>query len=691
MLQVPTAGSVVEFLHANIVQIAFVLEDNNGKLRLLLPNRREMPLHQNRLLPWFGPSYKADLSKEEIVQILNKHQGAREKIAEEINVFELWEISSPELNVAKAQWFSELIFSEPSVDHISACARALFNFKSHFKFNGKEFEIFSAEYVADRIEAEKSIRAKEKFVKQTMAWFSVLWDIHCKKRKLEDVEEHEYPSDDVILQIKNLLMLRLANPEHDQPLWKSLTKLISDDIHLALFLATAWELVPPHYNYLLDVAGYSANDTWANQFEKETQVLNKLARRELENKLDYPFISIDGVSTSDIDDAFYIEEDGENYRLFVALSCPALNWNFGTPLDKTVASRATSLYLPEGSHHMLPECLGTNTYSLKSDSPKQALIFNCLISKDGKVIEFTPSICTVNIAENLTYFEAEDILTGKNELENNRASKYSKQLILACDLAKARKELRVLQGAVIIEKPEPKVVLNYENNDVVVSIEEEENIGDANLLVSEIMILANASIGAFAIKNDFSLLYRTQDITIPREYVGVWTQPHKIAKIIRALTPAKIETSPRQHVGIGEAAYAPVSSPLRRYQDLINEAQVVHFIQNASPKWSKEELENLALQLSIRLESVGQVQKTRPRYWKLLYFKQQGDRKWWDGVITDENDNFVWVNLVKEQIFLRARRNLFSERTHPGTELQVRINKVNPLRNEMHLAETMDF
>ena len=66
----PAPGCVVEYLEGNAVQIALITEEAGGRLRLLLPNRRETRLNAPRLLPWLGPMYSADLGKEDAVRLL---------------------------------------------------------------------------------------------------------------------------------------------------------------------------------------------------------------------------------------------------------------------------------------------------------------------------------------------------------------------------------------------------------------------------------------------------------------------------------------------------------------------------------------------------------------------------------------------------------------------------------------------
>lgn len=160
-----------------------------------------------------------------------------------------------------------------------------------------------------------------------------------------------------------------------------------------------------------------------------------------------------------------------------------------------------------------------------------------------------------------------------------------------------------------------------------------------------------------------------------------------MTRIMRALTPSGLEVQARPHAALGLARYTPVTSPLRRYPDLVNEAQLVHFLRAGAPRWSEEELTSLLNVLSPALDAAGQVQRFRPRYWKLLFFRQKGDKVWWRGVITEENDAFVSVSLPEQGIFVRGRRRLFDERAHPGLAVDVRIGKVQPLYNEITVLE----
>ena len=95
LVRYPGAGCVVEFMQGNAPQIAWVLEEQNGRLRLLLPNRRETALQAARILPWPGPAYEKNCSRAAALEILERHKSRRE--VANVDPLELW-------NWRRAKW-----------------------------------------------------------------------------------------------------------------------------------------------------------------------------------------------------------------------------------------------------------------------------------------------------------------------------------------------------------------------------------------------------------------------------------------------------------------------------------------------------------------------------------------------------------------------------------------------------------
>ena len=703
LVRYPGPGCIVEFLQGNAVSIALVLEEQGGKLRLLLPNRRELPLQSNRLLPWAGPLYSPVSSKDDGVALLEKHKAARDAARTQFDAQGLWELAQGEVDRASAQWFAELVLSAPTCDDIAACGHTLLECKSHFKFQPPEFEVFSQALAELRHKEAEATQAREKLAQQGMAWFAHLWELHSKKARLVHGEVRHRPEEAVYTLLSSMVLDKVADPENNEheALWRLLTKNLPDDPFVPLYLAQAWGLVPLHYNVWLNRADYASGDLWAQEHAGAVAGLVAAAQQAVNPSLSSVaatlacsadvfahLLSIDSPTTRDIDDAFYVEAlaDG-GWHATIALACPALHWPFDSELDKAVQHRATSLYLPEETCHMLPEALGAAAYSLIAGQTRPAFVVHCRVAADGSLGECQLECRQVRLAANATYEAVQAFFDGAASFPDNAAS-----LSAALQLAKTRQNRRIADGAVIIERPEPQIIAEAApDGDYTVRIEEDVMAPAAHLVVGELMILANASLARWANKRGVPLLYRTQHVNVPKDFAGIWSEPQDIARVVRALAPAVLETQAKPHAGVAEALYAPTTSPLRRYPDLINQAQLLHVLHTGGALFAAEALEKLLNKLSMRLDAAQQVQRFRPRYWKLLYISRKTDKYWWPAVVTDEGDQYAGVILPAEQLQVRAKRALFGTRVFAGQRLEVRLNKIHPWRGEVSLTETREI
>ncbi len=688
---------IIDFLQDSAIQTALVIEEQSGKLRLLMPNRRETTLQQNRVLPWIGPHIKDVDSKEEMLKILNTHLEKRNTLAVEVQTKDIWEMTQTEVEKANINWLTELLYSEPNQDTLSGVARALFNDKAHFRFAPPEFEIYPQSVVEAKLEAERMQKNRERFVEGGMAWFKVLHDCRINKKPLpacpldEEVQER----------IKKLLLLRIADLDFenkdDELLWRNIIKAIPEDAFAPLLLATAWKIVPEHYNYWLDRAQYDVAPDWYKEHEEAVNSLIQQAENDSSEFVDKPFVSIDGETTKDIDDAFFVEKNENGWKVTFALACPAAYWDFSSSFSRHISQRATSIYLPEATYHMLPETLGTGAYSLFEQVMCPSLVLECELDAEANLISTKPMRARVKVEKNMTYTQVEDILEGRNADKN--FEKYTQMLLDGHELSQLLLKKRIENNAVIFDKVEPLFSIEFKDNlpeyyeNVEVSLTHAEQAPKAQLLVSEYMVLANSSMAEWANDKEIPLLFRTQDIVIPPEYAGIWSRPEDIARIARSLSAASLELQARPHAGMGLHVYAPMTSPLRRYSDLVNEAQILSYLEKGSPHFSEAELTQVLLHLNAALDNVNQIQRMRPRYWKLLYCKQQsrkamenaGDDYIWKAVITEENTHFISLALPNEQLFMRVKRTFFSGDVYVGQEIRVRLGKINPLKNEIQV------
>lgn len=357
-VQYPSAGCIVEYLEGNAIQIALVTEESGGKLRLLLPNRRETRLTTSRLLPWAGPALGSVPGKDESARVLEQHRARREELAAALPVLELWEMSQGEVPEASAQWFAELAGSGRGRRQRRRLRAGLLACKSHFRFQPPVFQIFSAEMVEKRLKEQQERAAREALVLGGNSFFRLLWDVACKKRALppqpgEDTRGiSEWPAPEVAERLKQILFARMADPENQEydELWRMLSKGLPDVPHLPVQLLMAWEQVPP-----ITISGMTARatppaTTGGSLWPRPWRPCSGLPARWSCPPADLPFISIDSATTRDVDDAFHIlPTDDGGFDLTLALACPAACWPFGEALDKAVFRRGTSIYLPRAT------------------------------------------------------------------------------------------------------------------------------------------------------------------------------------------------------------------------------------------------------------------------------------------------------------------------------------------------------
>ncbi|GFK94806.1 Ribonuclease R [Fundidesulfovibrio magnetotacticus] len=674
----PLPGTVVEYLQGNEPHLAWVEEASGDKLRLYTLTRREVKLAGARLLPWLGPRHEGAFNREGILEKLKEHAARRETLRAGLDPLEIWELAQGEVSQNSAAWFAGLAFEQPDVDQVAAMGRALLSVKTHFKFQPPNFEVYPAETVERRLAEQEAARERELVVTAGHVFFQELWAGWSSGRRKDPARLEAQLDPSAAQRLKDLLRAIMADAESQEhgPLWQQLRKGLPEHPAQALILAQEWGIVGPNHNVLLDQAGYDEGDAWSEAFAGEIEALGRDFQARREPPLDTPFLSIDSPTTRDIDDAFHVERLPDGWRVRMALARPTLSWDFESPLGRAVARRASSLYLPEGDSHMLPEALGCGLYSLKAGEDRPALLLDWELDPQGGARSFTPSLGWVRVAANLTYEDVEAALARGDAPPEAAAAR---------DLAALLRGARVERGAVVIDRPEPRIELSGHPGPAHVEIGPGKDYPEAQLAVSELMILANASMAAWAGERGVALFHRVQDVTLPAGYAGVWTDPVDMHRVVKQLCGASLEARPGRHASLAAEAYAPVTSPLRRMADFVNLAQVESFLSAGAPRLTREALQESLGPLAARLDAVAMVQRGRPRYWKLAHLQQVGREREFEAVALEECGHLTALSLTTLQMYTRVPRDMLGGPFQAGQRFRARVGKVDPLTGEFRV------
>jgi exoribonuclease-2 len=310
-----------------------------------------------------------------------------------------------------------------------------------------------------------------------------------------------------------------------------------------------------------------------------------------------PAFAIDDEGSQDPDDALYAERVEEGFRLFVHVADVAALVGPGSPLDQEALRRGANLYLPEGTVPMLPlavtEALGLG---LKEVSP--ALTFELLVSPEGELLREDLYLSWVRVRR-LSYREALEV----EALAPMKA------------LAEAFLRKRLAQGALDIALPEVKVRVEGEEIRITPLPPYESRVW-----VREAMLLAGYAAAHLALREGLPFPFATQEAPSHRVegegLAAMWAQR-------KTLKRAQLKAVPAPHKGLGLPLYAQVTSPLRRYLDLVAHQQLRAWLKGERPLSQGEVLERVGAAEAVA-DLVREGERRSKLHWTLLYLMEKG-------------------------------------------------------------------
>jgi exoribonuclease R len=96
------------------------------------------------------------------------------------------------------------------------------------------------------------------------------------------------------------------------------------------------------------------------------------------------FVTLDPATSTDLDQAFAIEQAGADLLLHYAIADVGWFVEDGDPLDVEAWTRGETLYLPDGEAGLYPSILSEGAASLLPDVERAAVIFAVRVAPDGK-------------------------------------------------------------------------------------------------------------------------------------------------------------------------------------------------------------------------------------------------------------------------------------------------------------------
>jgi len=313
-------------------------------------------------------------------------------------------------------------------------------------------------------------------------------------------------------------------------------------------------------------------------------------------KLD--FVTIDGETAKDFDDAVFAQKEESNMRLFVAIADVSSYVSPNSQLDKEALSRGNSVYFPRRVIPMLPEKLSNVLCSLNPQVNRLTMVCEMVIDDEGLVSEFKfyPAIIfsKARLTYTITYkilYENDDNLTKKHRhvLTN------LKSLKKVYDLLSKQREKRSA-----IEFDSVETAINFNEDGKIDSIQPVHR-NEAHKIIEECMLAANVSAAKFLLKEKSPAIYRNHEspkeekLELLKNYIAefglklgggqkpsakdysallqsIRSRPESQmlqTMVLRSMQQAVYETKNKGHFGLAYDTYTHFTSPIRRYPDLI--------------------------------------------------------------------------------------------------------------------------
>jgi exoribonuclease-2 len=365
-----------------------------------------------------------------------------------------------------------------------------------------------------------------------------------------------------------------------------------------------------------------------------------------------PAFSLDDIGTTEIDDAFSLRRlpDGK-LRVGVHIAAPGLGFAPGSRLDAIARERLSTAYMPGAKFTMLPEDV-IERFSLDHGGERAAVsLYLDFDAEEAAPLARHTRLERVNVVANLRHAQY-DVLNGGFEAGRQLGLAHEEELRSLWRIALASEARRGRPAAAA-----STLDYTFYVDGGRVRIVPRKRGAPLDKLVSEMMILANTSWGELLAERDVAAIYRVQSTGKVR--LSVYAEPHE---------------------GLGVPCYAWMSSPLRRYVDLVNQWQLIAAVSGARAPYARNSDALLAALRAFELTYAryDEHQRAMETYWTLRWLAQE-ELRFIEAVVLREN-------LVRADGLPLVARVPSLPELEPGTRVRLEVREIDFLERTVGLV-----
>jgi exoribonuclease-2 len=318
---------------------------------------------------------------------------------------------------------------------------------------------------------------------------------------------------------------------------------------------------------------------------------------------DLETFTIDSPGTRDPDDACSVlSTEGGDLTIAVHVTEPPAALRPGHPLFEEAARRTSSVYTLDGVFPMLPPALATERAALRAGKVREAATFTLhLTPAGGELVGVERSL--IRVSKNLDYGEAEGLLKAHPDTWGRLA-----------ELCEALRAGRLAAGAVIGERS--GVTLDRSDPERLRLIRWQRE-GPAQRLVEELAILTNREAGRYCRTHRLPAIYRV----LLRLRGGARSGAGEGEEEGAPQPQFSVKGSP--HAGLAAERYVQVTSPLRRFSDLVMQRQILEHAASGTVSYpERAQLAAWGEAADARQARYAEAERLIDGYWKQRYLAQ---------------------------------------------------------------------
>jgi exoribonuclease-2 len=675
-------GLVVGFRDKRDLALACVSEVMSDRVRLVNEKGKEFSFPADKILMDTGRVVTSRV-RDDVVAALALARTRIEELRREVALADLWQLrvgTEEEFDVGRLanDYFGE----QASGDHRAAMLAELLADSAYFKQKGDAFVARPEDQVQELMRQKVLEELRERQRREALERLAALPDGTAPDPRPPPPPDG---ADRYVALLRSWVLNAEAAPEQPESA-AFLKDLGVGDAAQAFALLVRAGVWGPDENLMLhryQVPEAFGRDVVAREADVVLTASDPgrfLGRPGREDLTHLAAFTIDDPETEDIDDALTLEVDGAVRRVGIHIADVAEFVADSDPLDAEAFRRGLTLYLPDRRIPMLPPRLSFEVASLVAGGIRPALsVIVDLDEASGAVRSFRVVSSAIRVARRLDYETVDRILAASGGPGEPDAIAQALSGLHA--MAGKLRRQRIDAGAMVFNVPDVKIKIEPGG---AVSLRKAANDTASHTVVSEMMILANRLVASWLVERKIPAVFRVQ--APPDEPVAVvGYDPVAFYRVRRMIKRTEVGTAPRRHHGLGLDAYVQMTSPIRRYADLVAHRQIRSTLSTGRACYSEADIQSIINSTERAADVAGMVQKEAHRYWLLKAAKQLVGLAV-PALVLERRDDATVVQLTDSLLEVPVYQRL--ERRHEVGELILaKIVDVDPRRGSIRCIE----